>query len=112
MNIPPSTGLTGYHNTNLSNPPKASVPIPPTPAVATLQQEVKTAEVTSRRSFNEAESSIHSSALSEAEYLPARYDDSERNADRDSQRPEIQAFLSTSTANGTSRRGRFIDIQA
>ncbi len=57
--------------------------------------------------------SLRTSAASEAEYLPARYDGSDNERSTSSnQRPEIQAFLNTSTTDTASRRGRFIDIQA
>ena len=136
MNIPPSTGLTGYNSSAVS-PLKASGTSAPTPvkkpdSLATETVE-KTARINSRddsqRSRAQADSNARTPAAeaaaittvtttATAEYLPVRDDDSEssgistRSLVSDPQRPEIQAFLNTSASDGTSRRGRFIDIQA
>ncbi|MCD8520724.1 MAG: hypothetical protein LRY66_02175 [Saccharospirillaceae bacterium] len=61
----------------------------------------------------EADTPSRSTTPAEVEYIPARFDENDTPPTTGSHvRPEIQAFLNTSELNGTSRRGRFIDIQA
>lgn len=135
MNILPSSGLTGYNSSPVS-PLKASGTSAPAlakkPDSLAAEAVEKTARINSRddsqRSRTQADSNARNPAAeaaittatttATAEYLPVRDDDSEspgistRSLVSDPQRPEIQAFLNTSASDGTSRRGRFIDIQA
>lgn len=124
MNIPPSVGLTGY-NSGAVSPQRVSAPASaPTsvikPDSSTAEATKKTAEINRREDSQGlrtlADNNLRNAAATE--YLPARDEDSEstgistRSLVSDPQRPEIQAFLNTSASDGTSRRGRFIDIQA
>lgn len=135
MNILPSSGLTGYNSSPVS-PLKASGTSAPAlakkPDSLAAETVEKTARINSRddsqRSRTQADSNPLNPAAEAAittatttvtaEYLPVRDDNSEspgistRSLVSDPQRPEIQAFLNTSASDGTSRRGRFIDIQA
>ncbi len=136
MNILPSSGLTGYNSSPVS-PLKASGTSAPAlakkPDSLAAETVEKTARINSRddsqRSRTQADSNPPNPAAeaaaittatttATAEYLPVRDDNSEspgistRSLVSDPQRPEIQAFLNTSASDGTSRRGRFIDIQA
>ncbi|MCB2386314.1 hypothetical protein [Thalassolituus alkanivorans] len=136
MNILPSSGLTGYNSSPVS-PLKASGTSAPAlakkPDSLAAEAVEKTARINSRddsqRSRTQADSNPRTPAAeaatittatttATAEYLPVRDEDSEspgistRSLVSDPQRPEIQAFLNTSASDGTSRRGRFIDIQA
>jgi len=136
MNILPSSGLTGYNSSPVS-PLKASGTSAPAlakkPDSLAAEAVEKTARINSRddsqRSRTQADSNQRTPAAeaaaittatttATAEYLPVRDEDSEspgistRSLVSDPQRPEIQAFLNTSASDGTSRRGRFIDIQA
>ncbi|MBU2039621.1 MAG: hypothetical protein KKH95_10785 [Gammaproteobacteria bacterium] len=140
MNILPSSGLTGYNSSPVS-PLKASGTSAPAlakkPDSLAAEAVEKTARINSRddsqRSRTQADSNPPNPAAeaaaittatttatttTTAEYLPVRDDNSEspgistRSLVSDPQRPEIQAFLNTSASDGTSRRGRFIDIQA
>ena len=134
MNILPSSGLTGYNSSPVS-PLKASGTSAPAlakkPDSLATETVEKIARINSRddsqRSRTQADSNPRTpaaeaaaitTATTTAEYLPVRDEDSEspgistRSLVSDPQRPEIQAFLNTSASDGTSRRGRFIDIQA
>jgi hypothetical protein len=135
MNILPSSGLTGYNSSPVS-PLKASGTSAPAlakkPDSLAAEAVEKTARINSRddsqRSRIQADSNplnpaaeaaiTTATTTATAEYLPVRDEDSEspgistRSLVSDPQRPEIQAFLNTSASDGTSRRGRFIDIQA
>ncbi|MCA6061721.1 hypothetical protein HUF18_18220 [Thalassolituus sp. ST750PaO-4] len=132
MNILPSSGLTGYNSSPVS-PLKASGTSAPAlakkPDSLAAETVEKTARINSRddsqRSRTQADSNplnpaaeAAATTTATAEYLPVRDDNSEspgistRSLVSDPQRPEIQAFLNTSASDGTSRRGRFIDIQA
>lgn len=128
MNIPSSTAFTGYNSGPVSPQKPAGVAAPAPlkkPAPPATEAVEKSARINDREDSQRfrarADSDTRSTAAqgaATAEYLPVRDDDnagtsiSARSLVSDSQRPEIQAFLNTSAGDGTSRRGRFIDIQA
>ena len=128
MNIPSSTAFTGYNSGPVSPQKPAGVAAPAplkkpdTPATEAVEKSARINDrEDSQRFRTRADSDTRSTAAqgaATAEYLPVRDDDnagtsiSARSLVSDSQRPEIQAFLNTSAGDGTSRRGRFIDIQA